>query len=256
MEGGGLTLPLLRADGMGFDCKAVLFDKDGTLIDFKDMWLEWSRYMLDEVSAAAGFKNGERDILERAMGIDLAAWHVDPDGPLAGGSMTGLRESMLQMLQTTGRDEDDAHSLLHKIIRQAEEVMDWETLATPVPGLYEMLDKLHSKGFKLAVVTADYSGRAKISLAALKLIDCFDVVLGADSVQKSKPAPDLALLACRELGVKPGRAVVVGDTPRDILMAKVAGTCSIGVLSGVSTREQLTAAEADAVIGSVSELGV
>jgi len=108
MEEGGLTLPLLRADGIGFDCKAVLFDKDGTLIDFKDMWLEWSRYMLDEVSAAAGFKNGERDILERAMGIDLAAWHVDPDGPLAGGSMTGLRESMLQMLQTTGMDEDDA----------------------------------------------------------------------------------------------------------------------------------------------------
>jgi len=249
-------LPLLRADGMGFDCKAVLFDKDGTLIDFKYMWLEWSRYMLDEISAAAGLKNDERDMLERAMGIDLGAWHVDPEGPLAGGSMTGLRESMIQVLQTTGMDEGESSRLLRKIVRKSEEDMNWETLATPVPGLHDMLDKLHCKGFKLAVVTADYSGRAKISLAALKLIDCFDVVLGADSVENSKPAPDMALLACRKLGVEPGRAVVVGDTPRDILMAKDAGTCSIGVLSGVSTREQLTAAEADAVIDSVADLGI
>lgn len=249
-------MPLLRADGMGFDCKAVLFDKDGTLIDFKYMWLEWSRYMLEEVSAAAGLKTSERDTLERAMGIDLAAWHVDPEGPLAGGSMTGLRDSMLQMLQTTGLDEDDSRSLLQNIIRQAEDALNWETLATPVPGLYEMLDKLHGRGFKLAVVTADYASRAKISLAALKLINCFDVVLGADCVENSKPAPDMALLACRILGVDPGRAVVVGDTPRDILMAKDAGTCSIGVLSGVCTREQLAAAEADAVIGSVADLRV
>ncbi len=251
-----MALPLLRAGDMGFNCKAVLFDKDGTLIDFKYMWLEWSRYVIDELSAAAGLNIVQRGMLEQAMGIDLAAWHVDPKGPLAGGSMTGLRGSMLRMLQTTGMGEQESGTVLRNVIRKSETTVDWEKLANPVPGLHELMDKLHGRGFKLAVVTADYSTRAKISLTALKLIDCFDVVVGADNVENSKPAPDLALLACRELGVEPGRAVVVGDTPRDILMARDAGACGIGVLSGVSTWEQFTEVEADAIIGSVADLGV
>lgn len=246
----------MRAGGNDFNCKAVLFDKDGTLIDFKYMWLEWSRYVIDEISAAAVLNAVQRGMLERAMGIDLAAWHVDPKGPLAGGSMTGMRESMLRMLQAIGMGEHESDSLLHNVIQKSEDAMDWEKLATPVPGLHELMDKLHGRGFKLAVVTADSSGRARISLTALKLIDCFDVVVGADNVKKSKPAPDMALLACRELGVEPGRAVVVGDTPRDIVMARDAGACGIGVLSGVSTREQFTEVQADAIIGSVADLGV
>lgn len=247
-------MPLLRADTVDFNCKAVLFDKDGTLIDFKYMWLEWSRYVINELSPAAGLNDVQRGMLEKAMGIDLAGWYVDPHGPLAGGSMTGLRESMLRMLLTTGLSEDDAARVLRRVIRQSEIAMDWEKLANPLPGLHELMDKLHGRGFKLAVVTADFSTRARISLTALKLINCFDVVVGADNVENSKPAPDMALLACRKLGVEPDRAVVVGDTPRDILMAKDAGACGIGVLSGVSTREQFTEVEADAIIGSVADL--
>lgn len=247
-------MPLLVADGKEFNCEAILFDKDGTLIDFKFMWLEWSRYMLEEVAAAAGLQAGERVEMERAMGIDLAAWHVDPEGPLAGGSMSGLRESMARVLQGKGMDVDEARRLVLEIARRSEEAMDWEALVAPLPGLHEKLARLQGKGFKLAVVTADSAGRARTNLAVLKLAECFEVVVGADCVQNTKPAPDMALLACRTLGVEPARAVVVGDTPRDIIMARDAGSPSIGVLSGVCTREQLAAA--DVVIGSVAELGV
>ena len=247
-------MPLLRADGREFDCQAVLFDKDGTLIDFKTMWLAWSKYMLDEVCAAAELDPKRRGALECAMGIDLAAWHVDPRGPLAGGNMSGLRESMAAMLKTTGMDEEDAGRLVMDMAEQSDGAMDWEGLAAPIPGTHEMLGRLQDRGFKLAVVTADSSVRARISLTALQLIDYFAVVVGADCVQNSKPAPDMALLACRELGIESGLAVVVGDTPRDIVMAREAGSAGIGVLSGVCTREQLTGATADVVINSVAEL--
>jgi len=249
-------LPLLRAGGNDFNCQAVLFDKDGTLIDFKYMWLEWSRYVVEQVAAVVGLGSLQRGMLEQSMGIDLAAWYVDPQGPLAGGSMTAVRESMLQMLQTTGLGEYESGAVLRQVLKKAEDAVEWEKLAEPVPGLHELLPKLRERGLKLAVVTADASWRARTSLTALQLIDCFDVVVGADHVEKSKPAPDMALLACRILGVEPGRAVVVGDTPRDIMMAKDAGAGSVGVLSGVSTREQFTAAQADAIIGSVAELAV
>ncbi|MCG8403212.1 MAG: HAD family hydrolase, partial [Firmicutes bacterium] len=157
-------------------------------------------------------------------------------------------------LKTTGMDEEDAGRLVMDMAEQSDGAMDWEGLAAPIPGTHEMLGRLQDRGFKLAVVTADSSVRARISLTALQLIDYFAVVVGADCVQNSKPAPDMALLACRELGIESGLAVVVGDTPRDIVMAREAGSAGIGVLSGVCTREQLTGATADVVINSVAEL--
>jgi phosphoglycolate phosphatase len=251
---GGDKLPLLRADGREFDCDAVLLDKDGTLLDFKTMWLRWSRYVIEEIITAMpdGIQPGA---LEQAMGIDLAAWHVDPHGPLAGGTMSGLHNALVQVLRGSGVAEIKARDLVTGVLWRSETAMDWASLTKPLPGLQELLKRLHDHKFKLAVVTADLTARAKISLVSLGLINYFDAVIGADLVDKSKPAPDMALLGCRRLNVKPGRAVVIGDTPKDMLMAKDAGTSGIGVLSGVCLREQLNAAGAHAVIEAVTDLG-
>lgn len=247
-------MPLLRADGRMFDSDAVLLDKDGTLLDFKVMWLEWSRFIIDEILAALKKGTVTRKTLEEAMGVDLANWHVDPEGPLAGGTMTGLRDALVRVLEQAGVSGKEAHGLVTGVARRSETAVDWSSLARPVPGLQERLASLRRANFKLAVVTADVTERSIISLKSLQLIDYFDVVVGADLVKETKPAPDMALLACSRLGVKPGRAVVVGDTPRDILMARSVGSGSIGVLTGVCTREQLSVA--DAVVNSVSELKV
>jgi len=246
-------MPLLRAGGREFDCDAILLDKDGTLLDFKKMWLEWSRYVIEGIMTAT-HKKIQQGILEQAMGIDLAAWHVDPHGSLAGGTMKGLRESMVQVLREYGMGETMAHGLITEVYKASETVMNWEALTKPLPGLQGLLVRLRANNFKLAVVTADATERAKLSLFSQGLVNYFDAVIGGDLVAKTKPAPDMALLSCRLLNVKPERAVVIGDTPRDILMAKEAGTGGIGVLSGVCVREQLDAAGADAVIEAVTEL--
>ncbi|SFR08353.1 HAD family hydrolase [Desulfoscipio geothermicus] len=248
-------MPLLKAGSKEFNCQAVLFDKDGTLLDFKVMWLEWSRYMIDEILAAVNHGVLSREVLEQAMGIDMANWHVDPDGPLAGGTMSGLRSALVMVMRESGMSEETAHDLVTEVSRRSETAMDWESLTRPVPGLKVQLESLRRNGFRLAVVTADVTERAQLSMVSLQLNDFFDVVIGADLVKNSKPAPDMALLACRLLGVAPGQAVVIGDTPRDIQMARDAGAGSIGVLSGVCTREQLAGAGADAVIESVAALG-
>lgn len=246
-------MPLLRAAGREFDCDAILLDKDGTLLDFKTMWLQWSKYVIEEIITA--LHNGvQRKDLEHAMGIDLTAWHVDPHGPLAGGAMSGLGKALVQALRNYHVAEANARDLVARVLERSETAMDWGSLARPLPGLQEQLKRLHGNKFKLAVVTADLTQRAKISLVSLGLFKYFDVVIGADLVAKTKPAPDMALLSCRLLNVEPERAVVIGDTPRDIQMAKDAGASGIGVLSGVCIREQLSAAGADAVIKAVTEL--
>ncbi|WP_157872799.1 HAD family hydrolase [Desulfoscipio gibsoniae] len=246
-------MPLLRAGGREFECDAILLDKDGTLLDFKVMWLAWSRYVIDEIMNGIHY-HIKRKVMEMAMGIDLAAWYVDPRGPLAGGTMSGIRKALVKVLLECGMAEANAHDLVTEVYQRSEAAMDWGSLTRPLPGLQGQLKKLRFSNFKLAVVTADITERAKTSLNSLGMINYFDVVIGADLVENSKPAPDMALLSCRLLDVKPERAVVIGDTPRDILMAKDAGAGGIGVLSGVCMREQLYAAGADAVIESVTDL--
>jgi len=245
-------VPLLQAGKKEFDCVAVLLDKDGTLLDFRVMWLEWSKYVINELLAGVGQVNIISSTLEKAMGVDLTGWHVDPEGPLAGGALYGLRVALLETLTGSGMAPEEAAELVSRVLQRSETEVDWGALARPMPGLEKTLDQLKLKKFKLAVVTADLAERSKITLKTLKLEQYFDVIIGADLVKDSKPSPDMALLACDRLGVAPGNAVVIGDSPRDILMARNAGSRSIGVLSGVSTRRQL--AGADVIIASVADL--
>lgn len=246
-------MPVLQAGAREFDCDAILLDKDGTLLDFKFMWLEWSRYVIEGIMTAT-----QNDIqlsnLEQAMGIDLTAWYVDPYGALAGGTLSGLRKSLVQVLREYGMSETIAHDLITEVYKASETAINWEALTKPLPGLQGLLARLRANNFKLAVVSADDTERVKLSLFSLGLVNYFDAIIGGDLVAKTKPAPDMALLGCRLLNVEPGRAVVIGDSPRDILMAKNAGAGGIGVLSGVCVREQLDAAGADVVIEDVTEL--
>lgn len=246
-------MPLLWAEGRQFACDAVLLDKDGTLIDFKTMWLEWSRYIINQLMV---FGKGTltQPALEQAMGIDLANWQVDPRGPLAHGNMLVLQEAVTRFLRQEGVAEDEAGELIQSIVTRSETAVDWGSLAKPVAGLQEKLHHLRQQKFKLAVVTADSTDRALISLNSIGILDYFETVIGADLVPETKPAPDMTYLACTRLGLEPGQTVVIGDSPWDISMARDAGAASIGVLSGVSTREQL--AGADAVIKSVAEVGI
>lgn len=216
------------------------------------MWLEWSKYVINALLSGLGQVKLIANSLEMAMGVDLTGWQVDPEGPLAGGSLKGLRIALEETLVGAGMAPEAAAALVTEVMRRAETEVDWGALARPMPGLEEKLLNLKLKNFKLAVVTADLAERSKITLQTLKLDQYFDAVIGADLVKNTKPFPDMALLACGRLGVAPGNAVVIGDSPRDISMAKNAGSSSIGVLSGVSTRIQL--AGADVVIPSVADL--
>jgi phosphoglycolate phosphatase-like HAD superfamily hydrolase len=61
-------------------------------------------------------------------------------------------------------------------------------------------------------------------------------------------------LALEELGRPPERALMVGDTPDDILAGRAAGTLTVGVTTGVFDAEALAAAGADHVIPRLDEL--
>ena len=64
------------------------------------------------------------------------------------------------------------------------------------------------------------------TMEAINIADLFDIIITQDDVEKSKPAPDLFLLAAKRMGVAPGKCLVFEDSHLGIQAAELAGMAS------------------------------
>ena len=79
------------------------------------------------------------------------------------------------------------------------------------------------------------------------------MVVTADDVETGKPDPAAYLEGARELGVAPGRCLVIEDAPAGVSAGKAAG---MTVLALTTTHSADDLAGADHVAGDLSELGL
>ncbi len=121
-----------------------------------------------------------------------------------------------------------------------------------MPGLIDLLEKLSSKNFPMAVASSSYPEIIKIILEKTGLRKYFQVVVSSQEAGKSKPEPDVFLLAARKLGVLPKDCMVVEDSANGIKAAQAAGmSCVAYQGSGANPQSQK---EADAVVKSYGQL--
>jgi phosphoglycolate phosphatase len=99
------------------------------------------------------------------------------------------------------------------------------------PGTLEMLDALKSRGHLLAVATGKGRKGLDDALAHSQLGRLFDATRTADQTA-SKPHPMMLLELMAELGARPERTLMVGDTTHDLQLAVNAGTPSVAVSYG------------------------
>ena len=125
------------------------------------------------------------------------------------------------------------------------------------PGVRETIDTLRSMQprLKLAVATTKRASTAESVVHALGLHGVFEVVAGTGATaMKPKPAPDLLLHVTDRLGVAPARALMVGDTLRDIVAAQRAGMRVAAVTYGLGEVKSLLDARPDFVLEVFDEL--
>lgn len=232
------------------NCRALLFDKDGTIINFRLMWLGWCREVVRALSAYYSAAAAERSL--SVWGVDLALGRIEAEGLLAAGSTTELVESLTPRLPQGEEKEAETRRRVEEAMAEAYSAVEEKRLIRPIEGVPAVIEALHRRGYLLAVVTTDDTAKARQNMEMLNLGRYFKVVLGCDKVEKCKPAPDLALEACRLLGIEPAEAAVIGDTSADMKMGRAAGVgCCIGVASGVTTPKSL-ANYADIVLESAA----
>ncbi len=188
------------------ELKAVLFDMDGVLVHSYHAWFALMNALAKELGCPP-----------IAMEAFHPTWGQGPEADARmffGGCPTEQVEAWY-----------DAHLVDHV----AEVEIDGE--GPPLFG------RLRSAGLALAVVTNTPSGAARAVLEHAGLAP--DALVGPDLVARAKPAPDMVLEALRRLGVPPGRAVMVGDSPFDGQAAEAAGVAFVRYRAGEGTLQRL-----------------
>jgi phosphoglycolate phosphatase-like HAD superfamily hydrolase len=226
----------------------VVFDKDGTLVDFDAMWVPWVTEIAARLEAATGLLLAE-DFYD-SVGFDAATGRTIPGGGLSGGPMSDLREQTVEFLRDRGLDPAAAESA----VDAAWFIPDPVATAQPLADLPALFSALRERGLRIAVATSDDHAPTEETLAALGLSEFVDGIVAADDDRGVKPAPELLHWLAETLGVEPARMAIVGDTPGDLRMGRAAGAGrSIGVLTGVSSREELEPL-ADLILPSIEHL--
>lgn len=231
-----------------FKAQAIIFDKDGTLIDFDAMWGGWVVYLAEQLHLISGLI--VREPLCLAMGFDDENKKVLAHGKLAATPMHLLYRLTIDVMQSLGLSAEKAE----KVVEEGWCIPDPVLLAKPFTDTRALFGILHNEGIKIAIATTDDRAPTQAMIEAFDIEEYLSTMVCADDGIKAKPAPDMVLTICERMGIDPTKAMVVGDTTADLKMARAAGAgLVVGVLSGVSSAKDLIP-YADVLIESVDEL--
>jgi mannitol-1-/sugar-/sorbitol-6-/2-deoxyglucose-6-phosphatase len=206
---------------------ALIFDMDGVLIDSEPLWHE------AEITAfaEAGLSLTSEDCL-RTTGLrvdeTVGYWCERHPGlsPRRDLLVTSILDQLVELVARRG---------------------------TLKSGVEEVLDRIRSRGLRLALASSSPYRVIHAVLGAFGLDTAFEVVHSAEEEDRGKPDPAVYLTTAHKLGVKPELCLAVEDSPNGLLSAKAAGMKCI-VVPEPALRADPRFAVADALVGSLDEV--
>ena len=218
-----------RGQMADFPFDIVGFDLDGTLLDTH-------RDLAEAVNHAL------------ALG-SFTTVPVDHAKNLIGG---GAKAMLAKAIEEQGGLPEGEFRLLYKqmLTYYGQHCTVW---TAPFPHASEVLADLQGRGVAMAVVTNKFESFARQILTRLRLIDCFETVIGGDTLGKAraKPSADPILEARTRCGG--GTLAYVGDSSYDVMAARAAGVPIVVAGYGFTDRPPHELG-GDAVIDSLAEL--
>ena len=213
--------------------KAVVFDLDGTLVDFN----------IDFKAA-------------RAEVINILTKHGLPSSLLSvNESVFSTLKKVKKHMRKNGKEEQEFVRLKENVISIVERYESEAARETNiVPGILETLKTLREMKIKIALFTANGEKSTSHILRRFRLRRFFDAVITRESVLAVKPDPAHLKAALKALKVRPEEVVVVGDSVRDMKCARQLKVLAVGVTTGFSSIEALIRAGADYLASSSADI--
>lgn len=246
-----------------FDADLVIFDKDGTLIDFSALWAYYTINSVEALMTAVTqqdrvqFKaSALRADLFAMLGYDPNTHHFNPQSPVVTAPLPTIYTLVAGVLYRHGWGWLEAELQVQNAFVPTMHHPIQREMISPTAPLLPLFLALRKAGVQIAVVTSDDRAPTVATLEWLELTEHVAFVACADDGYAYKPAPDGILAACAATGIPTTKAVMVGDSTTDMLAGQRAsvGLC-VAVLTG--TMDQNTLAPlADEVLNSVGEIRV
>jgi len=210
--------------------KAVIFDLDGTLIEFK-----------------LRFNDAKLEIISRLRELGIDPGNLSPED-----SIQTIISKVTSMNEAANKEFNECvRSEIFKIMEKYE--LEAASNPSPKDDALKVLENLRSMNIMVAVATNSCRKASLLTLQKCGMLDYINVVITRDDVERIKPANDLLKRALDLLGVSPEEAVYVGDTIYDIEAAKSMGMKSVSVLGGAHSESMLLEKKPDFIIKSLSE---
>ena len=228
--------------------KLIVFDKDGTLMDFDAFWVNVSIVAIKEVLKNVKMEEVDVDKFITVFGVKDGI--TDIDGMLCKGTYKQLGLAVYDILKEYGcaNEPDEIVDMLKNAYKNNTNAGE---VKPTCDNIRDVLSTLKNDGRKLAIVTTDNYEITYECLDKLGVRDLFDAVFADDGVIPTKPDPTCILEYCKTLGITAGDAVMVGDTMTDVRFARNAGMNVICVGTTEENRSKLVD-YADAVVNDIS----
>lgn len=206
--------------------KAILFDKDGTLLKFSDIWVDSIVKFLNEKNLSEDKKKK----LFKKIGVKENN-EVEENSILSSETVKDLAlifsEFLDGKIDEIYREIDDF--LLEFLKENKEEIVE-------TCDLKNLFIDLKSRGIIIGLFTSDNFRNAKFSMEYLNLDDFIDFYAAADLYEK-KPNTESLEIFKEKYSIKDEEIIIVGDSKVDMIFGK--DTIKLGVLCGTGSREML-----------------
>lgn len=211
--------------------RAVVFDFDGLIIDS-----EWAIYE----TACAAFALHGHDVTVEAWATVVGINDYDDEEWWS----ALLRAARIEAF------EKEAFDAAYR----AQDRSNRDELPL-LPGVAELIDDLGAAGVPIGIASSSDVAWLHRHTDRLGIRDRFATLVGADAVGGlGKPAPDVYVRACADLGAEPAHCVALEDSGHGVTAAKAAGMRAVAVPSRITRHNDF--AHADLVIDSLAEIGV
>jgi len=240
-----------------YNLKGIVFDKDGTLFDYAQVWAEVLSEAITTAFAEMGKNKGKNKRAQLAM---LRLMGIDDEGnTLAKGLVFTHKKRVIikRYLLYCMRYRINAlktFRVYHQNIKNSEMLVSERLKTLDFSMQQQLFTKLKENGYRIGIITSDTESSSKVFLSLMGLDHMVDFLSTRDSKYHKKPHPQAFEAFCSSFSLDSGEVAMVGDTETDMRMAKKAKAgYTIAVLSG-SNDKKLLRRLADVVYKDVSYL--
>lgn len=222
--------------------KLIIFDKDGTLIEFANPLTKVADDVVNEVTTKVPIQINKAEISKFSKILKFKLYDSLAQSKFYIQLETNYQEKKL------GKTSSKIYQFLNTLL-----VKSRKTTSPIIEGGKKTIINLKKAGYKLAIVSSDNLASANEFLIRYQMETFFDVIVTRDLIDAEKPDPLLIQYILDQLEIRPDEAIMVGDTLVDIQLAKNANLAyTIGVLSGSGNAQDLQ--EADFILENLNEI--